>query len=107
MTAYKELFTKLSSYCGTVTIGDNSILSVEGRKTIELDLWLSDGKHIIATFSNVLYVPKLLGGNLLSESKLEKMDYTISSTSRHCRVLENGKEYLYAILDSSSQYAVQ
>jgi transposase InsO family protein len=52
MTAHKELFTKLSSYGGTVTIGDNSILSVEGRGTIEM-------------------------------------------------------ECLYAILDSSSQYAVQ
>jgi hypothetical protein len=31
----------------------------------------------------------------------------VSSTGGHRRVLENGKECLYAILDSSSQYAVQ
>jgi hypothetical protein len=102
MTSHKELFTKLSSYGGTVTIGDNSILSVEGRGTIELDFCLSNGKHIVASFNNVLYILKLLRGNLVSESKLEKMGYTISSTSGHCRVLENGKECLYAILDSSS-----
>jgi hypothetical protein len=79
MTAHKGLFTKLSSYASTVTINDNSVLSVEGRGTIELGLRLSDGKQIIATFSNVLYFPKLFGGNLVSESKLEKMGYTISS----------------------------
>jgi hypothetical protein len=76
MTSHKELFTKLSSYGWTVTISDNSILSVKGCGTIELDLRLSDGKHIVASFNNILYVPKLLGGNLLSESKLEKMGYT-------------------------------
>jgi hypothetical protein len=107
MTSHKELFTQLSSYGWTVTIGDNSILAVEGCGTIELALRLSDGKHIVASFNNILYIPKLLGGYLLSESKLEKMGYTIFSTSGRHRVLENGKEYLYAILDSSSQYAVQ
>jgi hypothetical protein len=61
----------------------------------------------VVSFNNVLYVPKLLGGNLLSESKLEKMDYTISSTGRYHHVLKNGKEYLYAILDLSLQYPIQ
>jgi hypothetical protein len=72
MTAQKELFTKISPHGGCVTVSTGKQTPTIGRGTIELDLRLSDNTTITATLNDVLYVLGLLGGNLISESVLEK-----------------------------------
>jgi hypothetical protein len=109
-TAQKDLFTKISPHGGSVTVGTGKQTPTIGRGTIELDLRLSDNTTVAATLNDVLYVPGLLGGNLISESVLEKKGFCITSSGGHRRVLKDGKEWMYAVADlkmSSSEYVIQ
>jgi hypothetical protein len=75
-----------------------------------LDLRLSDNTTVAATLNNVLHVPGLLGGNLISESVLEKKGFCITPSGGHRRVLKDGKEWMYAVADRKmpfSEYVIQ
>jgi hypothetical protein len=110
MTFQKELCTKISPHGGSVTVGTGKQTPTIGRGTIELDLRLSDNTTVAATLNDVLYVPDLLDGNLISESVLEKKGFCITSSGSHRHVLKDGKEWMYAVADlkmSSSEYVIQ
>jgi hypothetical protein len=83
MTSQKKLFTKISPHCGSVTFGTGKQTLTIGRGTIELDLRLSDNTTVAAILNDVLYVPGLLGGNLISESVLKKKGFCITSSGGH------------------------
>jgi hypothetical protein len=93
-----------------VNVGTGKQTPTIGRGTIELDLRLSDNTTVAATLNDVLYVPGLLDGNLISESVLEKKGFCITSSGGHRHVLKDGKEWIYAVADfrmSSSEYVIQ
>ncbi|KAI0999498.1 hypothetical protein K3495_g8700 [Podosphaera aphanis] len=71
MTSQKELFNNLQPHKGVVTIANGQRIRVEGKGSLSLILWTSTGDKIPATIPNILYVPELKGGNLISESQLE------------------------------------
>jgi hypothetical protein len=83
MTAQKDLFTKISPDSRSVTVGTGKQTLTIGQRTIELDLRLSNNTTIVATLNNILYVLGLLGGNLISESVLEKKGFCITSSGSH------------------------
>ncbi|KAI0994197.1 hypothetical protein K3495_g13985, partial [Podosphaera aphanis] len=107
MTSRKDLFSSIVSKKGTVTVASGMEIPVLGCGNIDLDLLTSSGKQIAATLENVLYVPGLKGGNLVSESKLERSGFEIASKNGKRRVLENGKEWMFAVLDDMGHFVVK
>ncbi|KAI0993000.1 hypothetical protein K3495_g15184, partial [Podosphaera aphanis] len=107
MTSRKELLTSLEPHRGVVTIANGRHISVEGKGSLSLNLRISSGQCIPATIRNVLYVPELKGGNLISESQLELDGNVIVSKNGRRRVLFADKEWMFALLDSSKQFVVQ
>jgi hypothetical protein len=79
MNAIKDLFTKISPRGGSVTVCTGKYSPTVGRR-IRSDLRLNDNTTIAAILNNVLYVPGFLGGNLISESVLEKKGFCILSS---------------------------
>ena len=76
----------------TGTIGDGMKLDIIHQGTVEAFV-IAYGKSSLATFSNVLYLPKLQF-NLLSVSQIWRKGYTINSTDDNhqkgiCQVVEN------------------
>lgn len=106
MSPFKDDFSSLSSKHGTVETASGSLISIHGSGKTEIDLCLSNHRIIAATFDKVLFVPGL-GDRLLSESRLEKDGFYISSCNGHRRVLKNDEEFLYAKVNNSGQYIVQ
>ncbi|KHJ35040.1 hypothetical protein EV44_g1498 [Erysiphe necator] len=107
MTSRKELLSPLNHHKGVVTIANGRQIPVEGKGNLSLNLRTSTGGEISVTIRNVLYVPELKGGNLISESQLELDGNLIISQNGRRRVLFKNKEWMYAVLDSSKQFIVQ
>jgi hypothetical protein len=81
-----------------------------GWGTIELDLHLSDNTTVAASLNNVLYISGLVGGNLISESVLEKKGFCITSSGGHRHILKDRNKCMYVVADlkmSSSEYVIQ
>ncbi|KAI0998763.1 hypothetical protein K3495_g9431 [Podosphaera aphanis] len=107
MTSHKELLSSLHPHKGVVTIANGQQISVEGKGNLCLNLQTSTGGKIPVTIPNVLYVPELKGGNLISESQLELDGNVIISQNGRRRVFFKEKEWMFAVLDSSKQFVVQ
>ena len=107
MTSQKNLLTSVRPHKGIVTLANGAGIPVEGIGMLHLRLRISSGEITTATIQNVLYVPKLKGGNLISESKLELSGCKIFSELGHRKVFKKGVEWMYAILDESNQFILQ
>lgn len=90
-----------------MTVASGKEIPVLGRGTVHLDLLTSSGNQIAAAIEDVLYVPELRGGNLISESKLEKNGFEIASKNGKRRVIKDGKEWMYASLDEIGHFVVK
>jgi hypothetical protein len=64
-----------------------------------LRVYILTNTTIAAILNDVLYVPGLLGRNLISESVLEKKGFCITSSGGYQRVLNDGKEWMDAVAD--------
>ena len=62
----------MSNHTGNVTSAGSVDYPIHGRGAIQLDLQLSSGEVTKATLEEVLYVPGMTGGNLISESVLDR-----------------------------------
>lgn len=107
MTSQKELLTSIKPHEGIVTLANGLEIPVKGSGLLNLSLRTSTGKNNNVTIRDVLYIPSLKGGNLLSESKFEFDGCHISSKGRYRKVFKNGKEWILAILNTSKQFVVQ
>lgn len=107
MTSQKNWFTSFSQYKGSITIASGKEISVLGIGDISLDLLCSTNKRVSARFKNVLYVPELKGGNLISESKLELEGYEIVSKNGQRRLFKEDQEWMFAALDQFGQYIIK
>lgn len=107
MTSCKDLFSSINRQKGTVTVASGVQIPFLGRGAIHLDLLTSFDKRLSATLDNVLYVPDLKGGNLISESKLERNGYEIKSKNGQRRVLKDGREWMYAALDNMGHFVIR
>ncbi|KAI0992030.1 hypothetical protein K3495_g16156, partial [Podosphaera aphanis] len=97
----------MSNHVGNVTSAASVDYPIHGRGTIQMDLQLSSGEVTKAILEDVLYVPGMTGGNLISESVLDRKGYEIVSKDGTRRVFKNGKECMFSVLNSFNQFVVQ
>ena len=107
MTSRKDLFSSIESQRGTVTVASGKEITAHGRGTVHLDLLTSSGKRVAAKLENVLYVPDLIGGNLISEGTLERKGFEIVSKNGNRRIFQDGKEWMHAVLDDMGHFVVK
>ncbi|KAI0992821.1 hypothetical protein K3495_g15363 [Podosphaera aphanis] len=91
MTSRKDLLTSIKPHGGVVTLANGGQVRVQAAGSIRLDLRISTGDVIPATIHDVLYVPELKGGNLISESQLELNGCKIISENGRRKVFTGGK----------------
>ncbi|KAF5205376.1 Gag-pol polyprotein [Thalictrum thalictroides] len=107
MSSFKDQFVTMRNHKGFVTVASGMEIPVRGIGTVHIDFRTSSGKLVAATINDVLFVPELKAGNLLSESKLERNGFSIISKDGQRRVMQDGKEFIFACLDMDNQFIVQ
>ena len=107
MSPFKDQFVTMRNHKGFVTVASGMEIPVRGIGTVHIDFRTSSGKLVAATINDVLFVPELKAGNLLSESKLERIGFSIISKDGQRRVMQDGKEFIFACLDMDNQFIVQ
>lgn len=107
MTSQKDSLKSLQNHNGVVTLVNGNKILIEGKGDIFLNLRTSTGDKMPATIRNVLYVPNLKGGNLISKIQLELDGNLIISENGHRRVFFKNKKWMLAVLDSSKQIFIQ
>ena len=88
MTSRKELLTNIKPHKSKVALASGREIPVDGIVMSRLNLTLSTDQAVTVNIPNVLYVPKLKGGNLISESKLELSGCKIFSELGHRKVFQ-------------------
>ena len=94
MTSRKELLRNYIPMSGEVTIGDGSVLKIEGKGSLLLHISAECGGYDLE-FSDVLHVPKLQD-NLISQGCLDKKGMTITTQNGRAEISDNRKVFLIA-----------